>query len=130
MSSEWEVYRGGETKPNNTNFAITINKDFVLKMNRYARGMLGNPDAALLMFNRDENVIRIAPTHIADPNGFRVKVKGGISYIVHAAPFCRHHGFFFEATERFVAPGLSREGYLTLDLKNTRVVSRRKKARI
>ena len=130
MVSEWEIYRGGETKPRNKSFAITINRDFVLKMNRYARGMLGNPDAVLLMFDRAENVIGVAPTPAADPDGFKIKVKGEISYVVHTAPFCRHHGIFFESTEQFAMPGLTREGYLTLDLKNTRVVSRRKKPRL
>ncbi len=129
MTSQWQIFRGGETKPRNSDFAITINRDFVLKMNRYTRNILGDPEAILLMYNPDENVIGIAATHKDDPDGFSVKVKGGISYVVHTAPFCRHHGLFFQATEKFVMPGLTREGYVTLDLKNTSVASRRKKIR-
>lgn len=82
------------------------------------------------MFNKRDMVIGLSPTHAGDPDGFEVKPKGGgQNYTIHTAPFCRHHNILIEATERFATPGLSREGYLTLDLKNTINVSHRRRGK-
>jgi len=127
MATHWDIFRGGETTPSNRHLSVTINAKYVLLLNRYTRGILGNPDAVLLMFDKRQGVIGLSSTHSADPDGFRVKQKGEQNYVVHITPFCRHHGILIEATERFAKPGLTREGYLTLDLNNTINVSNRRK---
>ncbi len=83
------------------------------------------------MFDKRESLIGLSPTHKDDPDGFEVKPKGGgQNYVIHIAPFCRHHNILIEATERFAEPGLRPEGFLTLDLKNTINVSHRRKRRL
>lgn len=130
MAKHWDIFRGGETKPSNGHLSVSINAKNTLTLNRYTRQILGDPEAVLVMFDKREGLIGLSPTHAADKDGFQVKPKGGgQNYIIHIAPFCRHHNILIEATERFAEPGMSREGYLTLDLKNTINVSHRRKRR-
>ena len=126
-SHHWEIFRGGQTMPRNKHLSATINRKHVLLLNRYTYNTLGTPEAVLLMYDSLQRTIGVSPTRAGDPDGFTVKLKNGLNYIVHTAPFCRYHGILIEATERFVEPGLTREGYLTLDLKNTVNVSNRRK---
>jgi hypothetical protein len=130
MAVQWEVFRGGQTVRGKQQLTISINKNMVLRLNPYAREILGKPDAVLLMFDKKESVIALAPTHANDPDRFDLKSKSnGQDWVVHTAPFCRHHNITVEQTERFVKPGLTREGYLTLDLKQTVLVRRRRPER-
>lgn len=130
MAIQWDIFRGGQTVPSNQRLSVSINQKNVLTLNRYTREILGKPEVVLVMFNKRDMVIGLSPTHAGDPDGFQVKPKGGAqNYIIHIAPFCRHHNILIEATERFAMPGLTREGFLTLDLKNTINVSIRKRRR-
>ncbi|MGD9561733.1 MAG: hypothetical protein AB7F88_05890 [Pyrinomonadaceae bacterium] len=130
MATHWDIFRGGETKPSSGKISVSINMKHVLTLNKYTRSLLGDPEAVLVMFDKRESIIGLSPTHAADKDGFQVKPKGGgQNFVIHIAPFCRHHNIMIEATERFAEPGLSREGYLTLDLKNTINVSNRRKRR-
>ncbi len=127
MAVQWEVFRGGQTVRGNRRITVSINKNMVLRLNPYAREVLGKPDAVLLMFNRRDSVIALSPTHAADPDRFDLKSKSnGQDWVIHTAPFCRHHNITIEQTERFAKPGLTREGYLKLDLKETIKVRRRR----
>ena len=129
MATHWDIFRGGETVPSSVRLSASINQKNVLTLNRYTHNILGSPEAVLMMFDKRESIIGLSPTHTADPDGFRVKLKGEMNYVVHLAPFCRHHGILINRTERFSKPGLTREGYLTLDLKDTINVSNRRKRR-
>lgn len=128
MATHWDIFRGGETTPSNEHLTVSINAKNVVTLNKYTYKLLGAPDAVLVMFDKRSSVIGLSPTHAADPDGFKVKPKGGAqNFVISVTPFCRHHGILIEATERFAKPGLTREGYLTLDLKNTINVSHRRK---
>lgn len=114
--------------PSAERLGVSINAKNVLTLNKYTRRILGDPEAVLVMLDKRESVIGLSPTHKGDKDGFEVKPKGGGgNFVVHITPFCRHHGILIEATERFVEPGLTREGFLTLDLKRTINVSNRRK---
>lgn len=128
MAIQWEVFRGGQTKPSNQRLSVSINRKGVLTLSKYACELLGTPTKVLLMFNRRDTVIGLSPTHAKDDDGFDVKPGSGRhNFLIHIAPFCRHHNINVEVTERFAKPGLTTEGYLTLDLKETIDVSIRKK---
>ena len=128
MAIQWDIFRGGQTVPSNERLSVSINAKNVLTLNRYTREILGRPEAVLIMFNKRDMMIGLSSTHAGDPDSFEVKPKGGgANYVIHIAPFCRHHNIFIERTERFAQPGLTKEGYLTLDLKRTINVSNRRK---
>ena len=128
MAIQWEVFRGGQTKPSSQRLSVSINRKGVLTVSKYAFELLGNPEKVLLMFNKRDSVIGLSPTHAGDEDGFDVKHgSGSHNYLVHIAPFCRHNNISVEVTERFAKPGLTSEGFLTLDLKETINVSIRKK---
>ena len=125
-----DIFRGGQTTPSNERLSVSINAKYVLTLNRYTRRILGEPEWVQVMFNKREGMIGLSPTHADDPDGFQVRPKGGgQNYTIHIAPFCRHHNILIHATERFAKPGLTREGYLTLDINNTINVSNRRKRR-
>lgn len=128
MVIHWEKFKGGPTKPENQDFAITINRKLVLTFNKYAVKMLGNPEAVLLLFEKQESMIGVVPSNMKDKDAFPLKPKGGgLNFVVHTAPFCRHFGIMIDKTERFVGPDLDDQGILRLDLKNTHDVSNRRK---
>lgn len=128
MAQHWDIFRGGQTIPSKERLGVSINNKNILTLNKYTYGILGRPEKVLVMFDKRNSLIGLSATHKDDPDGFDVKPKGGaLNFVVHITPFCRHHGIFIEQTERFAKPGLSREGYLTLDLKETINVSNRKK---
>ena len=130
MARHWDIFRGGQTVPSRERLSVSINNKNTLTLSKYTRRILGDPEAVLVMFDKKESVIGLSPTHKGDPDGFDVKPKGsGQNFVVHITPFCRHHGIFIERTERFAKPGLSQEGFLTLDLKETIDVSNRRKRR-
>lgn len=130
MVLHWDIFRGGETVPSSERLGVSINVKGILTLNKYTYGLMGRPAKVLVMFDKRDAVIGLAPTYEDDPDGFEVKPKGGgQNFVIHIMPFCRHHGIFVEATERFAKPGLTAEGYLTLDLKNTINVSNRRKRR-
>lgn len=128
MAIQWEVFRGGQTKPSSERLTVSINRKGNLTLSKYACSLLGNPEKVLVMFNKRDTMIGLSPTHAGDDDGFDVKPGSGRhNYLIHLAPFCRHHKINVEVTERFAKPGLTNEGYLTLDLKETIDVSIRKK---
>ena len=128
MATHWDIFRGGQTVPSRERLSVSINAKNTLTLSKYTRRIMGDPEWVLVMFDKKEAVIGLSPTHKDDPDGFEVKPKGGgQNFIIHITPFCRHHGIFIEATERFAKPGLSQEGFLTLDLKETINVSNRRK---
>lgn len=128
MAIQWDVFRGGQTVPSNERLSVSINAKNVLTLNRYTREILGRPEAVLVMFDKRDMMIGLSPTHVGDPDSFEVKPKSsGMNYVIHIAPFCRHHNILIEQTERFSQPALTKEGYLTLDLKRTINVGNRRK---
>ena len=128
MALHWETVTGGPTRPENTDFAITINHKNILTFNKYARKMLGEPEAVKLLFEKKESIIGLVASSLRDKDAFPMKPKGGgLNYTVHAAPFCRHFGIVIDRTERFDHPEMDGQGILRLDLKHTHDVSNRKK---
>lgn len=128
MAIHWETFKGGPTRAENQDFAITINYKNVLTFNKYAAKMLGNPDAVKLMFEKKESLIGVVASSMKDKDAFPLKPKsGGMNWVVHTAPFCRHHGIMIDKTERFNRPDIDEQGILRLDLKDTHDVSNRRK---
>lgn len=128
MAEHWEIFRGGQTVPSSDRIGVSINQKNILTLSKYTYGLLGRPPKVLVMFKKRDSIIALSPTHKDDPDGFDVKPKsGGQNFTVHITPFCRHHGIFIEHTERFAKPGLTKEGFLTLDLNETINVSNRRK---
>ena len=128
MALHWEKFKGGPTRPENTDFAITINAKNILTFNKYARKILGDPEAVFLLFEKSESMIGLVPASLKDKDAFPMKPKGGgLNFTVHAAPFCRNFGIVIDKTERFDHPEMDDQGILRLDLKHTHDVSNRKK---
>lgn len=130
MALHWEKFRGGPTRAENTDFAITINKKHVITLNKFAMKKLNHAEGVMLLFEKKESLIGLVPSSLKDKDAFPIKSKGGgLNFVIHAAPFCRAHNIVIEKTERFDHVDFDNEGILRLDLKMTHDVSNRKKRR-
>ena len=130
LDRKYEKFLGGPTQPTQERVYISINRDsrFVFNHNLYC--LLGKPPAVYLHFSRSDDMIAVEPVHSHRmPSAFPVKqLTGGKSWLIQAAPFCKHFGIRIDTTERFISPEI-RDGALHLKLAETVTVRqhRRKK---
>jgi len=127
MATHWKFYRGGPTKAAAEVTNVSIDARHVIALNRRAMKLLEGAEAVVLMFEEQNSIIGIVPTNKLNPEGFPVLQKHPCTWIIYAAPFCRHFRISVDRTERFDDPRLDDEGVLRLDLKHTHNVSLRKR---
>jgi hypothetical protein len=103
----------------------------VITLNRKAHNLLNGAESALLVFDEKNSIIGLMASNRRNAEAFPIRQKNSCSWVINAAPFCRHFRISVERTERFDDPDLDNEGVLRLDLKRTHNVSlrtRRQKA--
>lgn len=126
MATHWQTYRGGPTKAPVEVVNISINDKHVITFNRRAVKLLGEPEAAVMLFDEKNSIIGLTPSNRRNPEAFPLLRKNSHNWIINAAPFCRHFNISVERTERFVDPELDDEAILRLDLRRTVNVSLKK----
>ena len=126
MTTHWQSYRGGPTRPPASVVNISISSKKVIALNRQAHSLLGGPESVLLLFDEKNSIIGLIASSIRNAEAFPVRAKNIGNWIINAAPFCRHFNISVESTERFVGPDLDNDGILRLDLKHTYNVSVRR----
>ena len=127
MTTHWQSYRGGPTKTPGDVVNISINSKSVITLNRRAVNLLNGAAAVTLLFDEKNSIIGIVPSNRRNPEAFPLRLKNGSTWVIHAAPFCRHFHISPDRTERFDDPAVDDEGILRLDLKHTHNVSLRKR---
>ena len=123
MATHWQSYRGGPTKAPASVVNISINSKSVITLNRKAHDLLKGAESALLVFDEKNSIIGLIASDSRNAEAFPIRQKNSCSWVVNAAPFCRHFRISVERTERFDDPELDNEGILRLDLKRTHNVS-------
>src|SRR5438067_13919716 len=127
MTTHWQSYRGGPTRPPASIVNISISHKKVIALNRQGHNLLGGAESVLLLFDEKNSIIGIVPSNRRNPEAFPLRLKNGSTWVIHAAPFCRHFHISPDRTERFDDPAVDDEGILRLDLKHTHNVSLRKR---
>ncbi|MEP6947569.1 MAG: hypothetical protein ABJA02_16740 [Acidobacteriota bacterium] len=123
MVFRWEQFKGGPSKARGTEIRVTIGQKNAIYLNRVAYREFGEPPAVLLFFERNENLIGLVPAKLENKEAFPIKVNGGSTFMIPAAPFCRHFGIRVRGTERFEEPFIDDDGVFRLDLRRTHSVA-------
>lgn len=118
IDTDWEKFDGGPFVPFADRMYVTLSGKGKLLLNRKAHAAIGKPERVLLYFNRKKDTIGIRPAHDRLAEAFPVRETGG-SRVVYCGVFLRHFGIKLSSTEKFVAPDLSADGLLVLDLSKT-----------
>ena len=122
IDTDWEKFTGTPFVAFNDRIYVTLSGKGKLLLNRKAHAIIGKPERVLLYFNRKKETIGIRPAHERLADAFPIREAGG-SHVVYIAHFLRHYGIKLSTTEKFIAPDISSDGLLVLDLTNTITVS-------
>lgn len=125
MAIVWEQFKGGPFQRRTDAHRVSIDHHCLIRINRYTANALGNPEAVLLLYDRQHNRIGVLPAKRINKEAFPIYVNEG-RHTIMAASFCRHFGISVTGTERFNDPEIDSDGMLRLDLRSTHNVSNRK----
>lgn len=79
---------------------------------------LGEPEAAVLLFDRRNETIGVAPADADAVNAYpMLRKKKGRHRVLRANLFCRHHRIFVPRTALFGTASIDEDGTLVLDLR-------------
>ncbi|MEP7075880.1 MAG: hypothetical protein ABI878_08715 [Acidobacteriota bacterium] len=129
IDRKYEKFLGGPTRPTQERIYVSLNRDCRIIFNHNVYRLLGKPEAVQLYFSRGDDMIALEPANPRMPLVFPVKrLTNGQSWLVQAAPFCKHFNIRMDTTERFISADI-RHGALHLKLSETVTVRqhRRKK---
>lgn len=114
MERKWEEFGEGPNDREN-GLHVTLGRKCELLIGAAAFRKLGEPDAVVLLFDRDTRAVGVRPAHIRAENAFPTKVKTrGSHRLVRAFRFCKHHGISVDRTARF-RNAVIENGVLVLD---------------
>ena len=114
MERNWEEFGDGPKDSKNC-LHVTLGRKGVLMIGAVAFRALREPDAVVLLFDRETRVMGVRAAHIRAENAFPTKVKRrGSHRLVRAVRFCRHHGISVDRTARF-RNAVFENGVLVLD---------------
>jgi hypothetical protein len=124
VERKWEEYDLGPSDARSRMHVTLSNRGEIL-VGAKTFDRMGRPDAAVLLFDRENRMIGLRPTHprVANAYLFGPK-KNGRHSVIRASSFCRDHGIKVDRTTIFKRPVIEK-GILILDLNETCVVSRR-----
>ena len=107
---------------------VSINAAGVITLNRKAWEDLGEPDAAVMLYDEYNRVIGLKPAHPRLENAvpFRSKYSGQNRFVIRAIAFCTHMGITIGRTLIFRNPTIE-DGVLVLALRDTYEFTSRKR---
>ncbi len=121
MFRNWEEFALGPMDPRE-DLHVTLNEKGEIMIGARAAEMFGPHDWVVLLYDKWNGCIGIAPIKERSENAFPIvnKIKGR-HRVIRAGRFCRYYGIFIPRTTACKAE-LDADGTLVLDLKATRAV--------
>lgn len=115
----WEEFPvGPATSINGGGLRVTIDKKGAILIGAKAFEKMGEPNAAVLLFDQRNHTIGVAPAEPEVPNAYPMIAKTNCRHrIVRANQFCRHHGIYVPRTAAFGKAEIDEDGVLVLDLR-------------
>lgn len=124
MLEQWEEFKIGP-KEVESDLHVTLNKHGVILIGARAFERMGNPDAAVLHFDKLNSKIGLTPSHSRVENAYPLQSKGKHRHrVLRANRLCRHYGIKIDRTIEFPDAHINDDGILILDLKTTNVIGR------
>ncbi len=117
LDREWERFTGGPTPTVRDRIHVTMNANGKIYLNANTHRLLGRPTGVYLYFNRRKDAIALEPTGPRMPEAFPV-CRSSTGFVVHANPFCRHHGIKYDKTTWFARADINEKGILILNLSS------------
>jgi len=119
MIRHWEEFEGGPNAVRNE-LHITLNRRCEILLGARTVKELGEPEAAVLLFDRINHTIGIRQAHPRHPNAHPLHAKSrGRHRLIRASEFCRHHKIRVTETVAFTTAEIGEHGILILDLRTT-----------
>src|SRR5688500_17661438 len=106
---------------------VTLNRKGEIMIGARAFEALGEPEAAVLLFDRRNHTIGVAPADDDAVNAYPMIAKRNCRHrTVRANLFCRHFKIYVPRTAAFGKTEIDENGVLLLDLRTLIGVGRRK----
>jgi hypothetical protein len=122
MIRQWEEFLVGPMDAAEE-LHVTLSRKGEILIGAKAFVRWGEPEAAVLLFDKINSVIGLRPSNEQASNAYPLKAKAKARYrILRANRFCRKHGIKFERTVAFNEAQIEEDGVLVLGLKDTRPV--------
>lgn len=128
MAIQWSEFRNVPDVRKPGQMRVSINAAGVFTLNRIAWETLGEPDAAVLLYDEYNRVIGLKPAHPRIENAVLVRKwdsKGG-RFAVRAIALCVHLGITIGRTLIFRNPTIE-DGVMVLALRDTYEFTSRRK---
>lgn len=115
----WEEFPVGPGKKRGEGgLHVTINRKSEIMIGAEAYERMGEPDAAVLLYDRRNLTIGIAPAEPDAVNAYPMVAKRNCRHrVVRANLFCRHHLIYVPRTAAFGKAEIDEDGILILDLR-------------
>ena len=121
MFRNWEEFALGPKDPREE-MHVTLNEKGEIMIGARAAQRFGPRDWAVLLYDRWNGLIGVAPSKERTENAFQVVNKAnGQHRVIRAGRFCRYYGIRMPRTTACKAE-LDDDGTLVLDLKATRAL--------
>lgn len=125
MIERWTEFQGSPNRVDRDGLRVTLNSRGTLLLNERAYEAMNTPSAVKLLFDENNSIIGL---RAADPqlhNAFPVKQKDKqTNRLIHASPFCKHHGIKVSRTVLFNNVDMTNDGILKLELNKTTSIGR------
>lgn len=104
------------SRPIRSDPAITIQTKGVFSLNQAAFNALGEPEAVVLLMDRESRIMAFRPATLKESNAYRLRpVPRGKSYMVAGKAFCDRYEIPMDKSRNYVA---EKQGdLLTVDLR-------------
>lgn len=121
---KWEEFQVGP-KDVSGEMHVTLNAKGEIVIGAAAFERFGRPEVAVLLFDKEQELIGVLPASSRAKNAYPLKGKKvGRHRTIRANRFCRHHGIRVAATMAFNKPEIDEEGVLVLDMNDARIVGK------
>ena len=131
-SKRWEIFLGAPNRRFSNGVRVTMNSRKVILLSKEAFEAIGSPAAVELRWDENTRTIGLSPCDIAATNAFPLRQKvinsSGKKHayrLVHASPFCKHHGIGPDRTILFRDVDMDNDGTLLLELTTAINIGRR-----
>ena len=116
---QWEEFPVGPGTGNaSSDLRVTLNRKGEIMIGAKAFNMLGEPENAVLLFDRRNETIGVAPVDGDATNAYPLIAKKDARHrLLRANLFCRHHKIFVPRTAAFGKVEIDADGILVLDLR-------------
>ena len=130
MKRKWEQCPHGAKGTRWSSFYVTMNKKGWISISKFTHEKLGEPEQALLLYDRTTNTIGVNPAGRNTPEAFRLTKKWSGGRVIYGLRLVQEFRIKIPCGIRFMNPEIDEESILILDLNDTRPTQKGKNGRM